>query len=55
VTSITNTADIRPGSGAEMSQGAAKAVFALADLARNTSTETWADARTGAELLGRAQ
>lgn len=44
-----------PGSGAEISARAATAVFALADLARNTSTETWADARAGAEMFGRAQ
>lgn len=44
-----------PGSGREMSPAAAKAVFALADLARNTSTETWADARAGAELFSRSQ
>ncbi len=44
-----------PGSGAELSSRAAKAVFALADLARNTSSETWADARAGTEMFGRAQ
>ena len=44
-----------PGAGAEVSPQAAKAIFALADLARNTSTETWADARAGAEMFGRAQ
>lgn len=43
------------GSGAELSPRAAKAVFALADLARSTSTETWADARSGAEMFDRAQ
>jgi len=44
-----------PGAGVELSARAATAVFALADLARNTSTETWADARSGAEMFGRAQ
>ena len=44
-----------PGSGAEVSSQAATALFTLADLARNTSTETWADARAGAEMFGRAQ
>ena len=44
-----------PGSGAEVSPRAAKALFALADLARSTSTETWADARSGAEMFGRAR
>lgn len=44
-----------PGSGAQLSERAAKAVFGLADLARNTSTETWADARSGAEMFNRAQ
>ena len=43
------------GSGAEFSGRAAKAVFALADLARNTSTETWADARSGADMFNSAQ
>ena len=43
------------GAGAQVSPQAAKALFALADLARNTSTETWADARAGAEMFGRAQ
>ena len=44
-----------PGSGAELSARAAKAIFGLADLARNTSTETWADARSGEEMSNRAQ
>lgn len=44
-----------PGSGAELSARAAKAVFALADLARSTSTETWADARSGAAMFDNAQ
>jgi hypothetical protein len=44
-----------PGSGIELSARAAKAIFGLADLARNTSTETWADARSGAEMSSRAQ
>ena len=43
-----------PGAGAEVSPQAAKAIFALADLARNTSTETWADARAGERRLTRA-
>ena len=43
------------GSRAELSARAAKAVFALADLARNTGTEAWADARSGAEMFDRAQ
>ncbi len=44
-----------PGSGSELTARAAKAIFGLADLARNTSTETWADARSGAEMFNRAQ
>lgn len=43
------------GSGAQLSARAAKAAFALADLARSTSTETWADARSGAEMFNRAR
>lgn len=43
------------GAGAELSPRAAKAVFAFADLARNVSTETWADARSGAEMFDRTQ
>jgi len=43
------------GSGAELSDRAAKAVFALADLARSTGTEAWADARSGAEMFNSAQ
>ena len=43
------------GSGVELRGRAAKAVFALADLARNTNNETWADARSGAEMFNRAQ
>lgn len=44
-----------PGSGAELSGRGAKAVFELADLARSTSTETWADARAGAEMFNRSR
>ena len=44
-----------PGSGSQLSERAAKAIFGLADLARSTSTETWADARSGAEMFNRAQ
>ena len=44
-----------PGADVEPSARMAKALFALADLARSTSSETWADARSGAEMYGRAQ
>lgn len=37
------------GSGNTPQPRAMKAMFALADLARNTSVETWADARSGEE------
>jgi hypothetical protein len=43
------------GSGAELSARGAKAIFDLADRARNTSSETWADARSGAEMFSRAR
>jgi hypothetical protein len=43
------------GSGAELSGRAAKAIFALADLARSTSTEAWADARSGTNMFNSAQ
>ena len=37
------------GSGNTPQPRATKALFALADLAKNTSTEIWADARSGTE------
>lgn len=39
-----------PGSSAQPAARFAKAMFELADLARNTSTETWADARAGSDV-----
>ena len=36
-----------PGSGNVPTPRTTKSMFALADLAKNTSTETWADARSG--------
>lgn len=36
-----------PGSNAELSPRNYKAMFTLADLARNTLSETWVDARAG--------
>ncbi len=36
-----------PGSNAQPNTRYVKAMFSLADLARNTSSETWADARAG--------
>ena len=38
-----------PGSGNALTSRNAKAMFALADLAKSTSSETWADARAGSE------
>ena len=38
-----------PGSGNTPTTRSTKAMFALADLARSTSNETWADARAGTE------
>jgi hypothetical protein len=38
------------GSGAQPTARYIKAMFSLADLARNTSTETWADARAGSDV-----
>jgi hypothetical protein len=43
------------GSNAQPTARAAKAIFALADLARNTSTETWGDAKAGAEMFNLSQ
>jgi hypothetical protein len=39
------------GSGNQPGSRAMKAMFELADLARNTSVETWADARSGEETF----
>ena len=44
-----------PGSGNQPDERNARAVFALADLARQTSTETWNDARSGEELYKSSQ
>jgi hypothetical protein len=44
-----------PGSGNQPSHRGAAAMFALADLARNTMNETWADARAGADTYQLAQ
>jgi hypothetical protein len=38
-----------PGSGNVPTARSTKALFALADLAKSTSDETWADARAGTE------
>ena len=43
------------GSGNTPQPRAMKAAFALADLAKATSTETWADARSGVETYNIAQ
>jgi hypothetical protein len=39
-----------PGSGTQPNGRYVKAMFSLADLARNTSSETWADARAGSDV-----
>jgi len=44
-----------PGSAAQPSSRGASAMFALADLARNTVNETWMDARAGEETYRLAQ
>ena len=44
-----------PGSGNPAPPRAIKAMFALADLAKNTSSETWGDARSGEETYKIAQ
>lgn len=44
-----------PGSGNTPDARNAKAVFALADLARQTVTETWVDARAGEEVYKASQ
>lgn len=44
-----------PGSAAQPSSRGASAMFALADLARNTVNETWMDARAGEETYNLAQ
>ncbi len=44
-----------PGSANTPQPRATKALFALADLAKNTSLEVWADARAGSETYKVAQ
>ena len=44
-----------PGSAAQPSSRGASAMFALADLARNTVNETWMDARASEETYRLAQ
>ena len=44
-----------PGSGNAPTPRSTKSMFALADLAKNTSTETWADARSGTETYDISQ
>ena len=44
-----------PGSGVVIQPRAARATFALTDLAKNTSLEVWADARSGEETYKIAQ
>jgi len=39
-----------PGADAQPNARFVKAMFSLADLARNTSSETWADARSGSDV-----
>jgi hypothetical protein len=39
-----------PGADAQPNARFVKAMFSLADLARNTSTETWVDARAGSNV-----
>jgi hypothetical protein len=44
-----------PGSGNAPDPRNAKAIFALSDLARQTVTESWVDARAGAETYNASQ
>ena len=44
-----------PGSGNAPDPRNAKAIFALSDLARQTVTESWVDARAGAETYNISQ
>ena len=44
-----------PGSGNTPDARNAKAIFALSDLARQTVTESWVDARAGAETFNASQ